>query len=196
MADQSLINRAVQSADQYPEFRKLLTYLIGSGGNIPVAVDNLDSSANAEFIVPGYGEKRYTQPSIVMDRFQSALSTKPELAATLIHEMTHAAQYRMNTQADKGSNNQFKDAYKKLYGGEDAKSQQQRPGPQLASKMDSNFTSTEQGYRSTPWELTAYGLGNSVTGTRNNPAPNHVDATLATEFMLLLDLATRGLKSN
>lgn len=194
MADQSIINRAVQSADKYPEYRQLLNYLISSGGNVPLTVDDLEHGEKAAYMVPGYAEKRSKEPWIALDRFESAMSKPDRLAETLIHELTHAAQYRMDTQAEKGGNEQFTTAYNKLYGGENAKSQQGRPGPQLASKINKNFTSTESGYRSTPWELSAYGVGNSATKRTDYSAPPHIDATMATEFMILLDLAMRGLK--
>jgi hypothetical protein len=43
-------------------------------------------------------------------------------------------------------------------------------------------------------EITAFGVGNHSSALPvNNPAPAHLDATAATEFMILLDLAMRDM---
>lgn len=123
----------------------------------------------------------------------------PTAPSTMTHEMVHAAQDRMSVQVNnkKYTSPQYKDAYRKL--GLDSAA--------LAKAISSSWVKkdravTDSLYRTTAPELAAFGVGNSVipqhmrdAGAINNPAPPHVDATAAQEFMILLDLATRNLRA-
>ena len=64
-----------------------------------------------------------------------------------------------------------------------------------AAAFNPAWVAANRDYRSTAGELLGFAMGNSApVGVERNPAskvPLHLDATLATEFMILLDLATR-----
>jgi hypothetical protein len=71
----------------------------------------------------------------------------------------------------------------------------------LAYKLNPAWTESQEGYRASSGELPAWAMGN-VANT--NPlvnydtynTPSHLNSTLATEYQILLDLATRDAKAN
>ena len=129
--------------------------------------------------------------------------------ATLLHETTHAADQSMSNQAlnayiDSGrgklpsEDRQYLDAYNKLrYGFEVRRDTKGKlPRMDLVNALAEAWAAKEKDYRATEREMTAFGVENmagphSVPGWR---APDHVDATAATETMILLDLATKAMK--
>jgi hypothetical protein len=120
------------------------------------------------------------------------------IRGTVMHEFVHAAQDRMGKQVNtKGATSpRFKDAYRKL--GLD--------GESLVKAISSSWVKqdradTRSRYRTTQPEIAAFGASNFVAAPSGSPgpapsypAPAHVDATAATEFAILLDLATRELR--
>ena len=115
--------------------------------------------------------------------------------STLAHEMTHAADRQLEQQASeqgrffkKGNN--FTDAYKKMVGAGGMREGEKRT--EAARKMYPKWASENRDYRSTPYEITAHGIGNFSGSTTADGAPPHIDATAATEFQILLDLAQRN----
>ena len=129
--------------------------------------------------------------------------------ATLLHETTHAADRSMSDQALEAyqksgweelppEDQQYLDAYNKLrYGFEvrrDTKGK--NPRQDLVEALAQSWAAKEKDYRATDREISAFGVENmagphSVSSWR---APDHVDATAATETMILLDLATKAMK--
>lgn len=125
--------------------------------------------------------------------------TEGASADTLIHEVTHAAERQMGQQyyEDKTAkrdilgfvqpnSTQFTDAYDKIN------------TQQILGTLNQNWTDKAARYRSTTSEARAFAMEN-VTNPELDPksitrAPAHIDSTLATEFMILLDLAKRGMK--
>ena len=119
---------------------------------------------------------------------------------TLVHEITHATERQMGQQyiEDKTSkrdvlgfiqpnSTQFTDAYDKINTQE------------IMSTINKDWTDRASKYRSTTSEARAFAMEN-VTNSALDPlsitrAPAHIDSTLATEFMILLDLAQRGQKT-
>lgn len=118
---------------------------------------------------------------------------------TLTHEITHAAERQMMQQyyEDKTakrdflgfiqpSDTQFTAAYDKF-------------GPQdVLGTINQNWTDKAKRYRSTSSEARAFAVENAtnpkLAPTSVTRGPAHVDSTLATEFLILLDLAKRGMK--
>jgi hypothetical protein len=104
--------------------------------------------------------------------------------------MTHAADRQMMQQAREqsmfGKDNQFTEAYQKLVGPEG------RNRTDLARKVNPDWASDNQYYRALPQEIAAHGVGAFSGPNTQDRAPNHVDATAATEFQILLDLAQRN----
>ena len=124
-------------------------------------------------------------------------------ANTLVHELTHAAAAQLTSQYAEAPNDffdflqkanptQFTDAFQKIMLGERGKAM---APVQQAYTLGPEWTAKNKDYRSTSGELFGFAMGNSEPiGVERNPAstvPKHLDATLATQFMILLDLATR-----
>jgi hypothetical protein len=115
---------------------------------------------------------------------------KATVPSVLAHEMTHAADRQMKQQAIEqgmyGKNNQFTEAYEKLVGPEG------RNRTQLLRKLNPEYASENRLYRADPKEVAAYGVGAFSGPSLQDRAPRHVDATAATEFRILMDLAQRN----
>ena len=197
MADDKLLTKILAQLATRPEAVKMQEYLTRSGAAPTISMDDLselgsDVSAIYRQISPtGKFEK-----SVALDRFTSARN--PTLAAgTLGHELTHATDVQLDTQARNTKGSQFADAYNKLaldlaapY--KDISKQRET----LAAKLSPGFVASDKAYRASNDELPGFGVGNSLGFGATQPAPPHVDATMATEFMILLDLAMRNLKGN
>lgn len=112
------------------------------------------------------------------------------MPSTIAHEMTHAADRQMEQQAMEqglfGKSNQFTEAYKKMVGKEG------RNRTQLLRKRYPEFEEDNRYYRSRPDEVAAHGIGAYSGPVMQDSAPRHVDATAATEFRILMDLAQRN----
>lgn len=89
---------------------------------------------------------------------------------------------------------QFQQAYRKMrgYDANTGLTSQQK----LAALLDPNFVKKNSDYRASSTEIPAFGVGNMVNPwlDSDSKAPNHLDATMATEAMILLDLAKRKKK--
>ena len=115
--------------------------------------------------------------------------------STLAHEMTHATDRQLEQQASEQSGlfskgNKFTDAYEKMVGPGGMRSGEKRT--ELARKVHPKWAAKNKDYRATPYEIAAHGVGNFAGSTTADDAPLHVDATAATEFQILLDLARRN----
>jgi hypothetical protein len=112
------------------------------------------------------------------------------MPSTIAHEVTHAADRQMEQQAMEqglfGKSNQFTEAYKKMVGSEG------RNRTQLLRKRYPEFEEDNRYYRSKPDEVAAHGIGAYSGPAMQDSAPRHVDATAATEFRILMDLAQRN----
>lgn len=128
---------------------------------------------------------------------------------TVVHELTHAADRQISQQyydlAKKRKleplEKQFVQTYEKLVFSPD-KSQrdpEKYPRTAMAERLAPEWAKKERGYRSTPGEMVAFGMGRPVDEAQryrpSNIAPPHVDPTMATEFSVLLDIAKRLQKS-
>ena len=128
-------------------------------------------------------------------------------ANTLVHELTHAAAAQLTSQYSesprsalnfrkKANPTQFTDAFDKIMLGEYGK--EMAPVAQAAA-FNPAWVAANRDYRATAGELLGFAMGNSApVGVERNPAskvPLHLDATLATQMMILLDLATRAEKA-
>jgi hypothetical protein len=126
---------------------------------------------------------------------------------TLVHELTHSAVRQLQMQYGEngtyyGAANkptQFTNAADKLlrFTTPDFKAGKSPPAQELAKKLDPAWLAKNQDYRASQSELPAFAMGNMTPGARADlfrPPPAHLEATLATEMMILLDLATREQK--
>jgi hypothetical protein len=130
---------------------------------------------------------------------------------TFVHELTHAAAAQLATQygeyakswGEVVSPDQFTDGFVKLMIGSNAdyKAGKQSPPIELAKKLDPTWAAKNKDYRATAGELLGFAVGNTVptksgkVDLEESRGPAHLDATLATDMMILLDLATRAQKA-
>jgi hypothetical protein len=161
------------------DFGKLLKYLTQADGLPGVEYKAMPPDYHGQF---SYDTAVPRDPGLV--------EVSNNSVNTLVHEFTHAGQKQMREQAARqGAGKQFVDGYNKLMGAGDS-------GPAgLVNKIAPAWQSAGSKYRTTPNEAQAHAMGNmSPLPHPSMAAPAHVDPTLATEFMILLDLATRDLK--
>jgi hypothetical protein len=115
---------------------------------------------------------------------------KAVLPSLLTHELTHAADRQMMQQAIEqgmfGKSNQYTEGYEKLVGPEG------RNRTKLARRLRPEWAEDNRYYRSSPKEIAAHGVGAFAGPNMQERAPRHVDATAATEFRILMDLAQRN----
>lgn len=118
-----------------------------------------------------------------------------EKEKTLSHELAHAADRQLGEQyfaipPGQRSADQFADAYQKLsLNGKNGRSSRNLVAGALAGQ---DWAKGKIDYRSSSNELAAYGVGNMYDPeVADNKAPPHVDATMATEMAILLELAQR-----
>lgn len=186
-------------ASKYPEYMKMMNYL-GDANAVPNIAINKYMDSYGEYHHPTFNDPR---GSIYM--------LSDGKTGTLMHELTHAVDTQIDDQAWRihkqfqrtPEQKNFYDAYGKLkdtlvnpiFGDRNLPSRR----IQLASMLGSQWQLENNDYRSTTPELAGFAIGNSVVPDRAyREGPPHLDATLATEFMTLLDLAHRAIlkKSN
>lgn len=104
------------------------------------------------------------------------------LDEVLAHEGAHAAMRQMWNQS--ATDPRLKDGLMKFRG-----------GLASASSLAPQWLKERQNYRSTETEMPGWAAGFAQqSGQRDDPAPLHVDPTIATELAIMLEMAQRGLK--
>jgi hypothetical protein len=193
--DNSTVRKARKSVAPYPEYSQIVEYLAQSEHLPALTAADLPEGVLGAYVMPGFADSEYKKPVIELDRFYTGSSSPANVAATVLHEFTHASQSAMRKQV-KNAGTQFKEAHSKLYSGPDRTRERDMPLAELAKQLDASWADENAGYRSAPFEIQAFGVGNSATKTPSSGRPPpHLDATAATEFMILLDLAMRDLQA-
>lgn len=127
---------------------------------------------------------------------------------TLLHEVTHAAQGQVNSQASEDYQRlgdtaplrkQFLEAYSKIQDSFRTRGLFDPPTEtsqvrSMAKRLAPEFMEKASSYRGSTEELQAFAVGDASVPKPFSKAPQHLSPTLATEFMILLDLATRRQK--
>jgi hypothetical protein len=185
MADSNKsVTELIKQAGSIPEYQQMMNYLSTRGAAPTIAADpKLNFSG---IFRPG---PTFSAPGSVGIR-------PKEPVEALIHEVTHAADIQMVSQymqesgrtssssAGPFKSTPFTDAYDKL-----------DPAP-LTKLMQPEWAGRASKYRATRPESRAFAIENAigpnVTKDSVTRAPGHVDATIATEFMILLELAQRS----
>ena len=185
MPDKPKFNQAKELAASTFEGAALLNYL--------TLADKLPSFAYSNSLGPEInGEYKPSENAIYI----ASGNPVPEQRRTAVHELTHAADDAMYRQTKQASQ-QFADAYAKLiykYGRGVAPSEFNATA--LAKRIAPAWQQENSSYRASNLEIPAFGVGNHSSPLPvANPAPSHIDATAATEFMILLDLAVRDLQA-
>jgi hypothetical protein len=206
MATKSLVNtddirkqNILKNATDSPEYNALSEYMM-SRRAMPEMDFNAalgDTRGRTEY-PSGFGK------SDVPSRGRLSLNWRiPEDRAnsTLIHEMTHAAQnewakqmydifikLRSNPETVTTEERQFYDAYQKTFG-------TVNPNSGIAKFVEGispSWGKSEERYRASNEEVLPFGVGNMQRIPGTYTAPAHIDATAATEAMILNNLAYRA----
>ena len=201
-SNDDFIKSIKNKAEQNEDYRAMLEYLKSRDavpdvrtGNLPYGIDAVFSSMKLPF-VGGVG-----RGDIKLNRDLAGLTEldwKKDIGpSTLAHEMAHAADRQFEQQAGEqtgifSKGNNFTDAYGKLVGSGGMREGRRRRD--LALKYHPEWAAANRDYRSTPYEIAAHGVGKYAGPTTADDAPPHIDATAATEFQILLDLARRNSK--
>jgi hypothetical protein len=190
----------LQRAAQFPQYGELVDYLSARRMMPPI---------NTQVMFPYKG--LFEQNPLIggpLPRTGKITVRSGAKESTVVHELTHAADaqinnqyYELKQQEKQGKKlapvqKQFIDAFEKL-----VRKVSGVPGWRLreynrkktAQNLAPNWLQQQRGYRSSDDELPAFGMGNTVSGSKKWPdAPPHVDPTYATEFSVLMDLARRA----
>ena len=123
------------------------------------------------------------------------------MSNTLLHELTHAADRQISKDALEymRSDPQLYDAWLKLSTSVARPAAGERlperdPRQEMAYRMAPQWFNQYQNYRASNKELPAWGVADAAISTGSQSAPPHLNATLAQEFDILLDLASRAKK--
>ena len=175
----------VRQAKKFPETNALLDYLNQRNAMPDVEALGTLSGASGEFQFanrPSLPKQFHVTPRGKI-RMQSG-----EGANTFIHELTHAAEFQIIRQVDEatvaGVKNQFTDAYSKM------------KGSRAVDTLAPNLKKDTSAYRANPMEVNAFAVADAAVPEERfvdqKGIPPHLNATMATEFMILLDLASRA----
>lgn len=199
------LNNLVATARKVPEFNQIEDFL-KSMNMVPDLQFEYNDDNKGSFTKGGMRD-----PGVVRVRTYGK-SGKPSTGSlgTIIHEMTHAADYAFSTLSSELEaksertklEDQFLSAYKKTLNttytvGElsQIKPQDRISGVQkLARALDAKWLSENSEYRTKTTELAAHATGETLgdaSPNRGHKAPTHLNPSVVTEFMLTLDLAQR-----
>lgn len=131
--------------------------------------------------------------------------------STVVHEMTHAADDQVEAQyydsLRKGESSpaskQFQDAFRKVKydSGSMFGRRPSYPLVEFVKNIATDWYNKNTDYRSTVSELLAFGTGTAAgmeageNSRMRDPTPAHVDPTIATQTLILLDLAAKASKA-
>lgn len=176
------ISKFVKSLDMMPDIKVEIT---GNRGEFSREPNDKDKGVIA------------LSPSL----FDSDGNPKNGAQDTIVHEMAHAADrqlkrlaYDINTKKESElspEEKQFQQAMKRLdYDG--ANWRKGNAVVALAKKLSADWYEKEKDYRATAGELRGFAMGRTQEGAapKFNP-PSHLDTTLASEMMILIDLASK-----
>jgi len=205
------IQYLMQLASERPEYAALAEYLTSRSAMPPISFGYLPNSTSGQFVQQGIFNGNSNTPVTGKINLNDAFVRKgydpTNAIPTLTHELTHATQKEMIGQklqkdvTDPEAKQQFLDAYRKLSYNPSKRGRDAFGAGLLANKLAPEWTVKNEGYRSSVEELPAWAMGdvanrNPLVNYDSYNAPAHLNPTLATEYQILLDLATRDAKAN
>ena len=215
VGDEKLFNRELsyllKRAEDNPEFQTLHGFL-KSRGAVPKLEAEFSSgnrgSFNYKFDPQDVGTVKVGGTSGLEDSqyFRGNDSAIVQPRATLIHEMTHAADRQIgslvgelvNKKSRTALEDQLIDAWDKTLKVKSKGGKSSFDSAKIAEALDAKWFEGNKDYRTTRTELPAQAMG-AVSGATNMPgqkAKPHVDTTVATDFMVLLEMAQRVINQN
>ena len=202
----------MQLASERPEYAALAEYLGVRTAMPQIDFGSLPPGTRGEFgMRGGFNAQKIPENGAITlsNRFLNQGYDPTNAIPTLTHELTHASQGEMARQKfqkeilDQNAKQQFLDAHKKLvFNPEGFKLNKSRYSAGiLADKLNPAWTKENETYRASTEELPAWAMGavanrNSLAEYDDFNTPAHLNSTLATEYQILLDLATRDAKAN
>jgi hypothetical protein len=201
----------MRQASDVPEYEQMMTYLKERRAVPLIKTDPYLTRSEGEFEVNAWGSTKLPEAGqITLNRY-----TKPQV---LVHEVAHAASREMDKQYKEYNKDrfgklfslfpsdptQFQAAYEKLVYNEQKLMDKSARTPieTFVKKLAPDFYNSNAEYRTTRRELQAYGVETATSSqfedTLKYPfkSPPHIDPTLATEFLTLLNLAIKDQKKN
>jgi len=190
------LTKILQKASDNPEYQTLANYLMSRRSMPQMQREFLGDNTLGSFVTPGlFSSGKVPDRGILKVNRFSEYQDPNTVVPTVTHEMTHAAErqlikqyYEVKAKKDKSElETQFMDNFQKIIGSSK---------PEIANWLKSvapEYAKQGEGYRSTSTEGLAFGLQNAAfanTGSQRF-APEHIDPTIATSLMLLLDQAQR-----
>lgn len=184
------LTKILQEASNKPEYQAIVDYLMSRR-----AMPNIQYGGKPDvfgtFTPQSLFNQQYRHGNLTINP-NAATAPVKDVAPVMQHEMTHAAYNQLFYQADAirkqktpktEEEQRFLDNFDKISKGV----------PEQLKAIDASYAEKNKGYRANTDESLAFALQNA-----SNPqykegwnAPTHVDPTLATQFMLLLDQAQR-----
>jgi len=197
---QSPLDELLTASAKYPQYQDLIGYLHSLRKMPHVNVKDIGDESRGVFRTNNIFGNSLPDVGIIDVGYYS----KP---ATLVHELTHAADRQLEnqyynlkfakTKPDKLSpqEEQFVNAYEKLANNMDVRynSPKRYPRKTLANHLSPQWAKENESYRANQAELPAWGMASTIEPNRTQEysAPRHLDPTLATEFTILMDMANR-----
>jgi len=200
----------MQLASERPEYAALAEYLQSRNAMPPISFGYLPEGSSGQFVQRGIfsnSDIPNTGKVNLSDAFVRRGYAPTNAIPTLTHELTHATQKEMDSQirqkdiVNPEAKQQFLDAYRKLSYDPSKRGRNAFGEGALANKLNPEWTAKNEEYRASVGELPAWAMGdvaNTNPFVQYDPykPPAHLNATLATERQILLDLATRDAKKN
>jgi len=184
----------LREAANYPQYGETVDYLAARRMMPPI---NVEFGATPSFSQNLWGNDLPRTGVVTV-----GTTSRP---ASLVHELTHAADTQLEQQYTAISRKrnlspleaQFKQAYEKLVYNPalrlDKGQIDKYPRSALAKRLAPEWAAKEKNYRSSERELPAWGVASTIdpSNTAYYNAPMHLDPTMATEFSILMDLGNR-----
>jgi len=189
------LEKLLAETAKYPQYGEMVDYLNQREMMPPINQVYLSSGTNGRFRQNVWNSTHLPKTGLIEVKYGAGPST-------VLHELAHATDEQVSRDYRKlkllglyltPEEKRFMTAYEKLsydpkaYRNDPAK----YPRRHLANKLSPKWTKEESDYRSRDDELAGWGMGSTVKrDTEYNP-PLHLDPTMATELLILTDLARR-----
>jgi hypothetical protein len=190
------LTRVLQLASENPEYKALSDYLISRR-----AFPEIEYKPNFSDTFGSFKKEGLFTGNSVRPRGLVKLNAEPQITGaeymtpTLTHELTHATEnqlikqyYEIKNKREKTDlEKQFMDNFQKIIGSSEPQIRKQ------IEQLSPEYSQEKSSYRASSAEGLAFGLQNSAypENVFANKAPAHVDPTIATQLMLLLEQAQR-----
>lgn len=188
--------RILQQASDNPEYQAIANYLMSRRAFPQVGVAPMREGVYGSFTTPGFfSSGEVPARGLLNFNYNSKYWNPKEMVPTAIHESTHAAEkqllsqyYEIKKKQDKTDlDNQFLDNFQKIIGSSKSEISD------WINKVAPTFRKDEASYRTKGNEALAFGVEHSAQPQHEDSykTPAHINPSIATAFMLLLDQAQR-----